>query len=387
MADTVRVLTRAERVVATTAVGVLVVAMVTTSYAGGRPQAVGTTMAVTRGASTPLRPALIGPVAASPSPSAAGSPTPTATPLPTRVDALPALAAAPTPPQAGCPVPPRPPSTWRPKPLGAPAVSDAALPRPLPRRAKSKDLSALTGKGIWVTNWPKDRVDVAGVVARAKAAGLTSIWVRTGGSRQGYYGGRVLPALVPAAHRSGLKVVAWDFPFLSDPVSDVVRAHKALNAGIDAFAPDVETAAEGTHASARRVAVYLSRLRSIAGGRPIAATVPRPTAKRLRTFPYAAFAPYADAFVPMVYWSCHEPGDLVAQSLRELGRWLPVAPVGQAYDMRTDGGRAGLPTRAETWRFLDSARRGGALGGSLWTIETIGAGQWSALRAYPWRGR
>jgi hypothetical protein len=77
----------------------------------------------------------------------------------------------------------------------------------------------------------------------------------------------------------------------------------------------------------------------------------------------------------------------VAQSLKKLGRWLPVTPVGQAYDMKTDGGRAGLPTRAETWRFLDSARRGGAIGASLWTIERIGAGQWSALSAYPWLGR
>jgi hypothetical protein len=61
--------------------------------------------------------------------------------------------------------------------------------------------------------------------------------------------------------------------------------------------------------------------------------------------------------------------------------------VGQAYDMAEDGGRAGLPTRAETWRFLDSARRAGAVGASLWTIEEIGKGQWSALSAYPWLGR
>ena len=228
---------------------------------------------------------------------------------------------------------------------------------------------------------------VAGITGVATPAGLTSIWVRTGGSRQGYYGGRVLATLVPAAHRAGLKVVAWDFPFLSDPVSDVVRAHKALAAGIDAFAPDIETEAEGTHVSSRRVALYLSLVRSVAGNRPIAATVPRPTPKRLTSFPYAAFAPYADVFVPMVYWSCNEPGLVTVKSIRQLGRWLPVAPVGQAYDMAEDGGRAGLPTRAETWRFLDSARRAGAVGASLWTIETIGSGQWSALSAYPWPGR
>jgi hypothetical protein len=352
--------------------------VISTAYAS-TPTPVAPVADVTSPSPSPQAPATIGPVVPSPTPKPA--------PTPTIPGALPAKAAAPTPPLAGCPAPVKHPSSWTPKPLGAPAVADAALPKALAPRAKAASLKAITGKGIWITNWAKDDVDVAHVVAKAKAAGLTSIWVRTGGSRQGYYGGRVLPTLVPAAHRAGLKVVAWDFPFLSDPVSDVVRAHKALAAGVDAFAPDIETTAEGTHASSRRVALYLSMVRSIAGGRPIAATVPRPTPKRLTSFPYAAFAPYADVFVPMVYWSCNEPGLVTVKSITQLRRWLPVAPVGQAYDMAQDGGRAGLPTRAETWRFLDSARRAGAVGASLWTIETIGKAQWSALSAYPWSGR
>ncbi len=383
------VLTRAERLVAAAAAGVLVVGLVSTSYADTAPS-VGTAAQVMIPAAAP---AVLGPTAPAriwrkparklaPKPAPKPASTPVAAP-----GALPLHAAAPTPPQAGCPVPKRHPTSWTPKPLKPPTVADAALPAPLPRQPKAADLGALTGKGIWVTNWAKDDIDATRLVAKAKSAGVTSIWVRSGGSRQGYYGGRVLPTLVPVAHRAGLKVIAWDFPFLSDPVADAVRARKALATGIDAFSPDIETAAEGTHASSRRVTLYLSLVRAYAGRRPVAATVPRPTPKRLSSFPYAAFAPYADAFTPMVYWSCNEPGALVAQSLSRLGRWLPVAPVGQAYDMRDDGGRGGLPTRAETWRFLDSARRGGALGASLWTIETIGAGQWSALRAYPWLGR
>jgi hypothetical protein len=52
--------------------------------------------------------------------------------------------------------------------------------------------------------------------------------------------------------------------------------------------------------------------------------------------------------------------------------------------MGSEGGRHGLPTFAETWRFLDAARRGGAVGASLWTIERAGPEQWEALRLYPW---
>ena len=50
------------------------------------------------------------------------------------------------------------------------------------------------------------------------------------------------------------------------------------------------------------------------------------------------------------------------QSLSELGALLPVAPVGQAHEMGDGGGRRGVPTREESWRFLDAARGGGGSG-------------------------
>jgi hypothetical protein len=244
----------------------------------------------------------------------------------------------------------------------------------------------VAGKGIWVTNFKETPVDVPALVRKAKASGLDSIWVRTGG-RQGYYGHQFLPELVPAAHAAGLRVVAWDFPFLSDPVADAQRARQAFADGIDAFAPDIETSAEGTHATARRITLYLSLVRAYAGDRPIAATVPRPTPLRRKSFPYKAFLPFTDVFAPMVYWSCNEPGRLVKQSLAELGAMLPLHPVGQGYDMGDEGGRRGHPTRAETWRFLDVAHRGGAVGASLWTVERLGPGQLDALADYPWNAR
>jgi hypothetical protein len=348
---------------------------------------------VSAAAVEPPQPARADTAAPSPAPAApslppAQPPPPKPAPAPAR-PAKPALAPVPPePPQAGCPLPPRrgPKRPFVPRQLRPPLVADAALPQPLPPGPKAARLDPVAGKGFWVTNFARTPVDVPGIVAKARAAGLSNIWIRTGG-RQGYYGDRFLPELVPAAHAAGLSVVAWDFPYLSDPVADAERARRAFADGIDAFAPDIETSSEGTYSTARRVSLYLSLVRSHAGGRPVAATVPRPTPLRRKIFPYRAVVPYADLFVPMVYWSCNEPGELVAQSLRELGALLPVAPAGQGYDMGDEGGRRGVPTRAETWRFLDVAHRGGAIGASLWTVERMGAGQLDALTDYPWGAR
>jgi hypothetical protein len=319
------------------------------------------------------------------------TPAPTAVPRPpaTKSPATKKPAAAPVDrpiaaarPLTGCP--PRPlPGGGGPRPLGAPAVAESALPPALPVHGKATDLVALRGKGLWATPFGTKPVDVAGLVAQAQRSHVRSIWIRTGGSRQGYYGGQFLPQLVALAHSRGLRVIAWDFPFLSDPVADANRARQALSAGVDGFSPDVETAAEGTHLTARRLRLYLSLVRRYAGTRPVIATVPRPSSAR-RTFPYTAFPPYADAFAPMVYWSCQEPGALVEQSLQRLGKLLPVAPVGQGYDMSAEGGRRGTPSRLETLRFLDAARRGGAVGASLWTVEQAGPAQLRALADYTW---
>lgn len=381
-------LTLAERVVATAAAVVTCAGLVATSTTGApraTPRAAAEVAAVAPVMPAPAAVALAPPTTPAPAVPAPAPATTSVAPRP----AAPAAPAGPLPappevPQQGCPPPPLPPGSGASS-QPPPAVPDDALPAPLPPGAKAASLSVVSDRGIWVTNWAATPLDVPALVAKARAAGLHSIWVRTGGTRQGYYGQTVLPALVPAAHAAGIRVVAWDFPAMSDPVADALRAQQAFAGGVDAFAPDVETAAEGTYATPQRITLYLSLVRSYAGRRPIAATVPRPTTWRLQNFPYAAFQPYADAFVPMIYWSCNEPGALVAQSLQTIGRILPVHVVGQGYDMGPEGGRSGLPTFAETWRFLDAARRGGAVGASLWTVEHVGPDQWHALADYPWR--
>jgi len=335
----------------------------------------------------------------SPVPSVSPTPTPTASPKASprsepatrRVRAaaaplfpLPAKAAYPHP----CPPPPiKPGPPFKP---GKPVVKTAQLPAPLTvRRHRHVDISAVGGKGMWLTTWPSSYLDVSRVVSRAKAAGLHQLWIRTGGSHEGWYGDRFLRPLLPAAHAAGIKVIAWDFPTLSDPLRDVRRADRVLTGTfggqrIDGFSPDIETITEGTFNSDQRVRVYLSRIRRDAGRLPIIATVLRPTPAMLASYPYRAEAPYVDVFAPMVYWSCTEPGAATLQSILPLAKLRPVHVIGQSFNMASMGGRHGMPTAREIWRFLDVAKRAGAVGASLYLYEQTHRPQWRSLTRYPW---
>jgi hypothetical protein len=300
---------------------------------------------------------------------------------------LPAAPAYPRP----CPPPPiKPGPPFKPP---KPEVKRAQLPAPVAIPAHRRvDLGPVSGKGMWLTTWQDTHLDVARVVAQAKAAGLHQLWVRTGGTNQGWYGRPLLTGLLPAAHAAGLSVIAWDFPTLSDPMRDVRRARHNLRetfAGqrIDGFSPDIETIYEGTFDTNRRVQIYLSRVRLDAGRMPVVATVLRPTDAQLATYPYRAEAPYVDVFAPMVYWSCNEPGVTALASIKPLAALRPVHLIGQSYDMGPEGGRHGLPSGREIWRFLDVAKRGGAVGASLYVYSSTRRPQWRALGAYPWAAR
>ncbi|MEA2931329.1 MAG: hypothetical protein QOI56_114 [Actinomycetota bacterium] len=297
-------------------------------------------------------------------------------------------------PLPGCPVPPPPVDTttgpgWVPPVL----VPEDELPEPVPAPdVVSADLGPVEGKGMWVWKFGQtEGGDAAAVIERARTAGLRQLWVRVGDSRSGFYAADVLSALVPRAHQAGLAVVGWGFPFLHDPVDDARWSAEALawrgpgGVALDGFSPDIEMATEGVVLTERRARVYLGLVRQAAGERLVVATVYRPT-DRLWTgsYPYTAIASYVDAFAPMVYWGCAEPGAATAEALDRLSRLRPVHVIGQGYDAGADGGRPGAPSAGETVRFLDVAQRDGAIGASFWVWQSIDDEQWEAMSSFPW---
>jgi hypothetical protein len=323
--------------------------------------------------------------------------TPSPTPVPrrpvaTRAPAPYALPAPPAPP-TGCPPAKHPPvkpvPPWRP----AYVVPEAALPVAPAPLVRHPSLDALRGKGMWLYEWDAtEGGSAAAVVRRAKAAGLTQVWLRTGSSRSGFYAAPELRALLPLAHAAGIRVVAWDFPYLYDPAADAARAAETLaftapgGHRIDAFSPDIESGSEGTQGTVRRMSLYLGLVQRAVGDRPLVSTVPHANDHWWKTYDYKTQVPYVDAFAVMAYWGCVEPGRDVAQSvarLAPLGR--PLHLIGQTFDMGPYGGRAGDPRGREVWRFVDVAKRRGVLGASFYVWQYATREQFAALAAYPWR--
>lgn len=293
---------------------------------------------------------------------------------------------------AGCPVPPHPPlpvtPPWHPSTL----VPDAALPAVTAPVKWNSDLAPIAGTGMWIWQWSAtDHGDAAQVVAQAVAAHLHQLWIRVGDSMNGFYGQQELEQLVPAAHAAGLAVVAWGFPYLYDPARDAgwtgqILAWRSRHGdSVDGYSADLEEATEGVDLTATRAAVYLELVRRAAGNRLVVATVYPPTnANWDGVYPYHAMAPYVDAFAPMIYWECTDPGADAAADVARLASLRSVHIIGQAFDMADVGGRAVAPSGAEITEFLGAGRRAGAIGASLWVWQHATQPEWAAVTAFAW---
>jgi hypothetical protein len=285
------------------------------------------------------------------------------------------------------------------------------LPRPvvnaMPRRTKAtpkpaaKRPTAVTapapvkrwlpsGTGMWLHRFEASEAgDPSALVGRAKAVGLTTLYVQTGSSKKGWIGSAPLASLLPATQGTDLRVVAWDFPSLADPVADAHRMAKAALyrcqgcPRVAAVAPDVETAAEGTRIGTAAVTRYYLTLRALLPQDiAILATVPWPSEHRTGKYPYARTAALTDALMPMTYWYNRSAGGVTTTSMNYLNQLhRPVMPVGQGFDGRVDAPylMADLHPGRSVEAFLTSARAHGAQAVSLWSWETTGSQQWMAL--------
>ena len=292
---------------------------------------------------------------------------------------------------AGCPVPPHPPLPPSPPPWH-PTVLVTKLPPVTAPTSWTSNPAAITGKGMWIWNWSDtDGGNAAQVVSQAVGEGLHQLWVRVGDSKDGFYGADELDALVPVAHAHGIDIVAWGFPYLWDPVGDAHWTAQVLNwrgpggQRVDGFSADIEKPTEGVQLSGQRAAVYLEQVRKSAGSRLIVATVYQPSdANWNGGYPYQAMAPYVDAFAPMVYWGCTDPGYEATRDVDRLAKLRPVHLIGQAFNFASVGGRTVSPSAAELSEFMTAGERAGALGASFWVWQEATSQEWDAVTTFHW---
>ena len=259
-----------------------------------------------------------------------------------------------------------------------------ATPPPPPPPPPAARLRLPLGKGMWLHHLDQAG-SAAAVVNKAKAVGLTHLYLRVGSSKKGFYNQYGLDHLLPVAHAAGIKVVGWDFPYLFDPAADADRALAAINYTtpdghrMDAFSADIETAAEGVNLTAEGALAYGARLRELVGpDYPLIATVPRPSPKR--AFPFAEATASFDAIAPMVYWQNRDPATDAAQAMADLAPFgKPVMLIGQAYDGGPEGGPVGPPPRDHLDRFMATALAHGAVGVSFWVWHHATAEHWAAI--------
>jgi hypothetical protein len=277
--------------------------------------------------------------------------------------------------------------------LRQPAQPPVVVPAPpVPPGATVGKRYIPTGTGMWMYQWGEtEGGDARRIVSRAKAVGLTHLYVRTGTRKGGFDAAPQLRELLPATKGTGIQVIAWDFPQLANPVADARRLAAAAKFRVPgaprimAVAPDIETGAEGTKLSAKNVDVYMRTLRSLLPKDvSIIGVIPWPSEKRAGRYPFGTVAKYSDAVAPMAYWINRDPATVVTQSMKRLAVFgKPVLPIGQAYDPRIDVPtlKWGPPSRAQMDAFFKTAQKHGAPSVSLWVWQFASPDQWKALQA------
>ncbi len=296
--------------------------------------------------------------------------------------------------------------------VARPGARPAAVRVVVPPALPVSGIDAVRGKGAWLafSGDPLDedsyaKLDVEGIVATAKAAGLRYVELRLA------YGAfdEVTPAAKPTVDRlidgldgAGIAVVAWTVPralAFEDLAQNVAAAGYRTPAGhrVAGLAVDVERGEEFLGAGPAGYAAlrdYLRVLRAAVGPRVLlAANVEDPFLERLdgTKYPYAEIAAAADVLQPMTYWRMLGPWEGIEKTrqavsgsferLRALaGPRVPIALGAQTAPLS----KRGAPPADEIRASIETSRRLGAIGVLFYDWSGTAPDQWEAIAGAPW---
>ncbi len=230
----------------------------------------------------------------------------------------------------------------------------------------------LEGQGMWIWYVSKSSGgSVAAIIAQAKAAGVTTVFVKSSDGSSNYWT-QFSPQLVAELHAAGLKVCAWQYVYGTEPVGEAALGAEAVANGADCLVIDAEAQYEGKYAAAQ---TYITDLRAKIGATYPLALASFPYVNYHSSFPYSVFlGPGGAQFnAPQMYW--HDIGVSVDTVYANTYIWNRIYqrtlfPLGQTY---------GGVSAAELVRFREEAVDYGAPGWSFWDWQETTEKGWAAL--------
>ena len=234
--------------------------------------------------------------------------------------------------------------------------------------------TALDGQGMWIWYVSKSSGGtMAGIIAQAKASGVTTIFVKSSDGPSNYWG-QFNSAMVAEAHAAGLKVCAWQYVYGSNPAGEAGLGAKAVAEGADCLLIDAESEYEGHYAAAQ---TYITDLRAKVGPSYPIALASFPYVSYHEALPYSVFLGPGGAQynAPQMYWRAIGVSVDTVYANTYIGNRIygrQIFPLGQTYEN---------VSAADLLRFREEAVDYGASGWSFWDWQETTASQWKDLAA------
>ena len=231
--------------------------------------------------------------------------------------------------------------------------------------------AAFKGQSMWIWQMPNaERGNVAKIVARAKLAGVSSVYIKSADGSGAWQ--QFTKPLVASLHAAGLRVCGWQFVYGTKPIGEARAAAGAKKAGADCLIIDAESTYEGRYSSAR---TYSKELRRLVGASFPLGFTSFPYVDYHPSLPYSVFLGPGGAEVnmPQVYW--RDIGESVATTMKHTWRenriyGRPIHPIGQTYQS---------PSASEILSFRRLSAGYKAPGYSWWEWSTTSSKIWTAL--------
>ncbi len=244
-----------------------------------------------------------------------------------------------------------------------------ATPSSHPFKARTPNGLA-DGPGIWVNLWNYPTTDIDAYAQKLHSKGVRNLFVQTSRSNtESIRTPEILGQMIEACHRYKIKVIAWSFAELADPIRD---ANKLVDAAkfrtvhgekFDAIAPNLEKCL-----SEPKVDAYSKHLRaSLGNDYPMVAVVYSPLngATPVATIPWKLLDKHYDVIAPMTYWNGkHQHLDAYTYTRRTIE--MVRSKVGRS-DVEIHAIGDGMGTKADSIQdFLRACRDLEATGASLY---------------------